>query len=68
MSRLRTLKKLVLGETWSLPLGVAAVTIVAALVVRPLSGDRWDAAGGFILLLGIVGVLLGSVARSARGR
>ncbi|MCW2986656.1 MAG: hypothetical protein JWR63_4226 [Conexibacter sp.] len=66
MSVLRTLKKLILGETWTLPLGVAAVVLAAALVLRPLLDDHWHAAGGFLLLAGIAGVLWLSVARSAR--
>jgi hypothetical protein len=38
---------------------------VCALVVRPLTGDAWRHTGGFILLAGVVGVLLTSVASSA---
>ena len=60
------LRKLVLGETWSLPLGLAAVVLVAAFVARPLLGDAWDRAGGFLLLAGVAVVLLVSVARSSR--
>jgi uncharacterized membrane protein len=62
------LRKVVLGETWLLPLGVAAVVLAAALVVRPLLGDAWDHAGGFVLLAGVVVVLVGSVAVTARPR
>ena len=41
MSFIRQLRLLVLGETWTLPLGVAAAVIVAA-AVRELSGpDGW---------------------------
>jgi hypothetical protein len=69
MSTLRTLKKLVLGETWLLPLGTAAVVAIAGLVVRPVLGRAaWEGAGGFLLLAGVVLVLLASVARSARAR
>ncbi len=55
---MRTLRKLILGETWTLPLGIAAVVLVVALVVRPLMGDAWESAGGFVLLAGVCGVLL----------
>jgi uncharacterized membrane protein YjjP (DUF1212 family) len=66
MTALRTLKQLILGETWLLPIGVAVVVGVAALVVRPLVAGTWDRLGGFILLAGVVGLLVVAVARSAR--
>ena len=68
MSTLRTLKKLVLGETWVLPLGVAAVVCVTALAVKPLAEGDWHRVGGFVLLAGVLAVLLVSVARGARRR
>ena len=68
MSTLRTIKKLILGETWLLPLGIAIVITGAALVVRPLLPDAWDRLGGVILLAGVIAVLLLSVARGARRR
>jgi hypothetical protein len=70
MTLLRTLRKLILGETWTLPLGIATVVLTAALVVRPLMDDRaWRHSGGFLLLAGIVAVLMLSVSVSAdRGR
>jgi hypothetical protein len=51
MSALRQLRKLVFGETWSLPLGVA-LALAAAGVVRALDGRHgwWHRAGGFVLL------------------
>ena len=63
MSTLRTLRKLVLGETWLLPVGVAAVLLTAALVVRPLLDGAWEHAGGFVLLAGVLAVLSASLAR-----
>jgi hypothetical protein len=68
MSVLRTLKKLILGETWILPLGTAAVVLLAALVARPLMDDAWRRAGGFLLLAGVAVVLTVSVAITAGGR
>ncbi len=68
MTVLRTLRKLILGETWLLPLGITAVAVAAALVVRPLFGDAWDRGGGFVLLAGVAVVLALSVSLSARGR
>ena len=61
---MNALRKLILGETWVLPLGITAVVLVVALVVKPLMGDAWESAGGFVLLAGVLGVLLVSVRRS----
>jgi hypothetical protein len=66
MRILRQLRKMVLGETWLLPLGVAAVVLGGALIVRPLLSGAWEHAGGFVILAGIAVVLLVSVAASAR--
>jgi hypothetical protein len=67
MSALRTLKKLLLGETWALPAGLAAVVASVALVARPLLEGEWRHAGGFVLLAGIAAVLVTCVALGARG-
>lgn len=64
MSTLRTLKKLVLGETWILPCGVALLLVLSALI-RPLAA--WPDFGGPVLLAGVVLILLVSVGRTARG-
>jgi hypothetical protein len=66
MSTLRTLKKLLLGETWLLPLGLLAILAAAGLIARPLLDTAWKHAGGFILLAAVAGLLLASVARTAR--
>ena len=66
MSTLRTLKKLVLGETWLVPLGVAVIVGGSALLIRPLVGAEWHPVGGLIILAGIVALLLVSVARDTR--
>jgi hypothetical protein len=68
MSTLRTIKTLILGETWLLPLGIAIVITGTALIVRPLLADAWDRLGGVILLTGVIAVLLLSVAREAHRR
>jgi hypothetical protein len=68
MSTLRALKKLLLGETWLLPLGVAVVMAAAGLLVRPLAASAWEHLGGFILLAGVLFILIASVARAARAR
>ena len=66
MTTLRTLKKLLLGETWLLPLGLLAVVLVSALVIKPAVPDTWKTIGGFVLLAGVVVVLVASVGRSVR--
>jgi hypothetical protein len=68
MGTLQTLKRLILGETWVLPVGVAVVVGAAALLVRPLAGTAWHRLGGFVLLAGVLGLLAISVARGARTR
>ena len=65
MSVLRALKKLVLGETWLLPAGVAALMLLSAFIFRPLLSGDWRSAGGFVILIGAVGILLTGVGRSA---
>ena len=57
MRVLADLKKLILGETWILPLGISVVVLAVALVVRPLLHGSWDHAGGFVLLAGVCAVL-----------
>jgi hypothetical protein len=44
-------RKLVLGETWSLPLGIA-VAVIVAFAVRSVAGEGgwWQTGGGFVLL------------------
>jgi hypothetical protein len=61
MSFLRALRKLLLGETLLLPIGLACVVAVAAVL-----SDAWPRIGGFALLAGVTVVLALSVARSAR--
>ena len=56
MTLLRTLRKLVLGETWALPVGVA-VSVGAAAVAREVAGvDGWFGEAGGWLLLSLLGV------------
>ena len=66
---MRALRKLVLGETWTLPLGVFA-TLALALVLDAVAGDTswWRHAGGFLLLACVVIVLAVSLAPAWRRR
>ena len=63
---MRTLRKLVLGETWALPIGIATAVGVAA-IVRALagSGPWWTQGGGFVLLVLLVGAFAAGL-RNAR--
>jgi hypothetical protein len=64
-----TLRKLVLGETWVLPIGVALAVGVAGLL-SAVAGDAawWRDGGGFVLLALVVIALLVAVGRPTRGR
>jgi hypothetical protein len=65
---IRTVRKLVFGETWTLPLGVA-VAVGACFVVRALAGAHgwWREGGGFVLLALVVAALLVAVGRPRSG-
>jgi hypothetical protein len=56
------LRKLVLGETWILPLGVA-VTLLAGLALDAAGPGWWHRAGGFVVLAGALATLAVSLRR-----
>jgi hypothetical protein len=62
-----TLRKLILGETWTLPIGVA-LAVGGAALLRALAGDHgwWRDAGGFVLLAFVLLALLAAVGRPRR--
>ena len=65
---MRALRKLVLGETWALPVGVALAVGAAALLRAASDGaDWWHDAGGVILAVLVLAALAYSVFSSARG-
>ena len=64
---MRALRKLVLGETVALPVGVALVLAVG-LALEALAGSWWEEAGGFVLLALVVAVLTVSLAPAHRRR
>ena len=61
---LRTLRKLVLGETWTLPIGVA-LAVAVSFGVRALAGRGgwWHEGGGFVLLALVLATLVAAVGR-----
>jgi len=63
MTLLRTLRKLVLGETWILPLGIVTVLLVTAAATH-----AWPDSGGPILTAGVIVTLVASVSRGTRVR
>lgn len=69
MTTLRQLRKLILGETWTLPLGVA-IALAAAGILRALDGIHgwWHHAGGFVLLGLVALALSGSLGSALRAR
>jgi hypothetical protein len=66
---MRALRKLVLGETWTLPLGVLA-TLALALTLDWVADDAawWERGGGFIVLACVLVVLALSLAPARRRR
>ncbi|HEX8104002.1 MAG TPA: hypothetical protein VF533_15395 [Solirubrobacteraceae bacterium] len=60
---MRTLRKLLLGETWTLPLGVA-LAVGAGGLTDWLAPGVWHDAGGPALLVAVAGVLVASSGRS----
>jgi hypothetical protein len=61
---LRSLRQLILGETWTIPLGIGAALAVAVAIRAALPDGTWHAAGGFAL----AGLLLATLAWSLRAR
>jgi hypothetical protein len=66
---MRALRKLVLGETWSLPLGVLATLALGLTLEWAADGASWWVdAGGFVLLACVVVALSVSIAPARRRR
>ena len=66
---MRALRKVVLGETWSVPLGVLATLAVGLTLNWVADGAGWWVhAGGFILLACVLVVLSVSLAPARRRR
>jgi len=67
MSVLRALRRMILGETWTLPVGVAAVLGCGA-VLRAVSGPEgwWHSAGGPAMVVLLLVLLAVSLRRGGR--
>jgi hypothetical protein len=46
---LRSLRSLVFGETWTIPLGVGTTLLLAAALRSALSTRFWHQGGGFVM-------------------
>ncbi len=57
------LRKLLFGETWLLPGGIALLLVVCGLVLKPLLGDAWDDVGAVVLVVGVLSLLVAAVRR-----
>jgi hypothetical protein len=67
MRALRAVTKLLLGETWQLPLGVAAAVLVATALRLETSGAGWWRHGGGAVLAALLGVaLVSAIAATTR--
>jgi hypothetical protein len=64
---MRELRKLILGETVALPVGVALL-LLSGLALEAWAGSWWPEAGGFILLALVVAVLAVALAPAHRRR
>ena len=54
---LASLLRLILGETWTIPVGVFGSIALALLLRATLPADAWHAAGGFALATFVVSTL-----------
>jgi hypothetical protein len=64
---LASLLRLILGETWTIPLGVGTALVLAVLMRAALPETAWETAGGFCLAVCIVAALAYSLRRPPRG-
>jgi hypothetical protein len=67
MTTLRALKKLILGETWIVPLGLLAILVAGALI-HHVASHAWTELGGLALVPGVLSIFCLSVLRTARSR
>lgn len=64
MTLLRSLRSLLFGETWTVPLGVGAILLLG-FVVRALDAELWRDAGGVLLVVGVLLTLAAAAPRTA---
>ena len=65
---LRSLRHLILGETWTIPLGVGAAIALAALIRASVPEVAWERVGGFCLTAFVLATLAFSLRRASAKR
>jgi hypothetical protein len=65
---LGSLRKLILGETWTIPLGVGAGLGLAVALRASVPGAEWRGVGGFCLAVFVLATLAFSLRQALRGR
>ena len=60
---LGSLRRLILGETWTIPLGVGGALAAAELMRAALPDSVWTRAGGFGLAVMVIAALAWSLRR-----
>ena len=63
-----SLRHLILGETWTIPLGVGAAIALAALLRASLPEAEWETVGGFCLAALVLATLAISLQRVSAKR
>ena len=58
---LGSLRRLIFGETWTIPLGVGAALAAAELMRTALPDGVWTRAGGFSLAVTVIAALAWSL-------
>lgn len=67
MSLLRQTREAILGETWTLPIGVGVILILA-VTLREIAPAEWRSLGGPLLLISTLVLLVLLVERARPGR
>jgi hypothetical protein len=60
-SLLSRLRRKLLGETWTIPLGVAGALVLALLLRALLPSNEWQTVGGFVLAVLLIATLIRSL-------
>ena len=61
---LGSLRRLIFGETWTIPAGVAAALVLAGMLRAALPESTWQTIGGFCLAALVIAVLVWSLGRA----
>ena len=64
---LKSARRKILGETWAIPVGVAATILLAYLMRGLLAHAEWQNAGAVALVAAIVATLIFSLPADHRG-